>query len=475
MGETDKKPSTSDGGSYKKKWNKKKRYGSKSPPVRHEKFTGGKDELDGNHFDCTGYRQSDRFMKTVQKMADYIGHEYKGGGVTRTEVISQKVVTIPLPTRPIGGSVTAGDGTITITPPDALDISDYQSQKKIVDYQIQNQTENRQKVFSLAWQQCTESMHAKIKAHREYQTVEQALNGIELLRIIKLICFNIEDEKYIPQKVHETKQAFYALKQGKDWDQAYQIKFLNTVSVIEQCGASLGEDPMTRTMVCKALGYSTSTTDRTEIAEITKTVRDYTLGTALILGADTERYSNMIRNLTNASLAGRDEWPKNVTEAYNYLSKWEGDEPSARSTRDYEGTSFVNDQDHKERDHKQRDREPQSWHVKMTCRNCNKNVHIASFCPDAKSASTNTQDGEVHEEAETQLLDGTKIADENEDPMLTYSYAKRKNTGVYLSKSRTELMVDGSRKIGFCSTVNRQPMPSPIPTCSRTSMRCEVA
>jgi hypothetical protein len=76
-------------------------------------------------------------------------------------------------------------------------------------------------------------MHAKIKAHREYQAIEQALNGVDLLRVINLICFNIEDKKYVPQKVHETKEAFYTLKQGKDSDQAYQIKFLNTASVIK--------------------------------------------------------------------------------------------------------------------------------------------------------------------------------------------------------------------------------------------------
>jgi hypothetical protein len=317
MGEhTDKKPPISDDGSYKKKWNKKKRYITNRPPtLRPEKFVGGKDEIDCNYFDCTGYGQSDRFVKTVQKIANYIGQEYKGGGATRTEVITQRAVTIPLPRRPVGRSVTATGGTITISPTDPLDISDYQS-KKIAYYQIQNQTENHQKVLSLAWQQCTESMHAKIKAHREYQAIEQALNGIELLRVIKLICFNIEDEKYVPQKVHETtKEAFYALKQGKDLDQAYQIKFINTVPVIKQCSASLGEDPMTRTMVCKDLNYSTGTTVATEIAEITKTVRGYTLGAALILGAGPKRYSSLIRGVKNASLAGRDEWPKNVTEA----------------------------------------------------------------------------------------------------------------------------------------------------------------
>jgi hypothetical protein len=418
MGEDDKKPAPTAGGGYhKKRWgqSKKKHYTSK-PAARQDKFLGGKDELDGNYFDCTGYGQSDRFVKTVQKIADYIGQEYKCGGVSRTEVMTQEVISIPMPTRPVGTTVTAADGSTTTGPPDVMDISDYQSAKKTVDYQILHQRENRQKLFSLVWQQCTESMHAKIKAHREYQTIERTLNGIELLRVIKLICFNIEDEKYIPQKVHETKAAFYHLKQGKESDQAYQIKFMNTVQVIEQCGASLGEDPMTRAMVCKDLQYNSKTTVATEIAEISKTVRDYTLGAAFILGADSNRYSRMIKELKNASLAGRDEWPKNVTEAYNYLSKWEGDEPSGQQDRDYEGNSFLNEQE-REYKKKEQPKGPQPWHDSMTCRKCLKKGHIATFCPDAeKTADTNVQEGQAtHEEAAQQLLDGAALANVNED------------------------------------------------------------
>jgi hypothetical protein len=338
MGENNHKPHD---GSYKKKWNGKKKHYSK-PAAPPEKFKGGKEELDGNYyFDCAGYGQSDRFVRTVQKIADYIGQEYKVGGVTRTEVITQAATIIPMLTRPMTTTTTDNQGNVTTSHPDALDISDYQSEKKIVDYQTQHQTENRQNIFSLVWQQCTESMHAKIKAHRDYHNIQQALDGIDLLRVIKLICFNIEDEKCAPQKVHETKAAFYNMKQGKDSDQAYQIKFMNAVQVIEQWGASLGEDPLTRTMVCKDLGFNTGTTNATELKEITTKVRDYTLGAALILGADPDRYSSMIRGLKNASLAGRDEWPKNITEAYNYLSKWEGDEPGARTTQDYEGTAFL--------------------------------------------------------------------------------------------------------------------------------------
>jgi hypothetical protein len=228
-------------------------------------------------------------------------------------------------------------------------------------------------------------MHAKIEAHRDYQVIEEELNGIDLLRVIKLICFNIEDDKYAPQKVHETKAAFYALKQGRYSDQAYQIKFMNTVQVIEQCGASLGEDPLTRTIVCKHLGFRANTTIATEVAEITNKVREYTLGTAMILGADPDCYSSMIRGLKNASLAGHDEWPKTVTEAYNYLSKWEGDDPSACVARGLEGVAFTNDTREPLPDR----REPQAWHAKMTCRKCQKVGHITTFCDNEKVSNTN--------------------------------------------------------------------------------------
>jgi hypothetical protein len=260
-------------------------------------------------------------------------------------------------------------------------------------------------------------MYAKIKAHCDYKTIKQALDGIDLLQVIKLICFNIEDMKYVPQKVYKTKAAFYALRQGRDSDQTYQIKFMNTVQVIEQCGASLGEDPLIRIMVCKDLGYQTNTTDATELAEITKNVRDYTLGAALILGADPDRYSSMIRGLKNASLAGQDKWPKNITEAYNYLSKWEGDDASRRVSRNYEGTAFTNS----ERVRESPSREPQAWHAKMTCRNCNTVGHIASFCENNKVTTTNVQvaDTDVpndsHEVAARQLLNAVQKEADDQD------------------------------------------------------------
>jgi hypothetical protein len=75
----DKKPSGTSGGAPKKKWSNSrnrntKRHASK-PAGQPAKFQGGKEELDGNYFDCTGYGQSDRFVKTFAKIADLVGQD----------------------------------------------------------------------------------------------------------------------------------------------------------------------------------------------------------------------------------------------------------------------------------------------------------------------------------------------------------------------------------------------------------------
>ena len=103
MVESDAKPPATSGGSLsKKKWIKKNKhpdYKSSPAPIQPTKFQGGIDELEGNYFDCTGYGQADRFVKTVAKIADLVGRNYKSGGNTRSEVMTQ--ASVPINTAPV--------------------------------------------------------------------------------------------------------------------------------------------------------------------------------------------------------------------------------------------------------------------------------------------------------------------------------------------------------------------------------------
>lgn len=378
--------------------------------------------MDGHYFDCSGYGQRDRFIKTVEKVMS-ICLTYTCGGTTHAEVKTQVVKLLVAPTRPRGvtTSIPSADENdppvISVHPPDPLDVIDYTTDKKQYDYEIRNQMENHQKVFGLVWEHSTDALQAKAKSHSDYAVTEAALNGIELLRIIKLICYDIEDEKYVPQKVHECKAEFYAMKQGKSPLPEYFTRFKNQVTVIVQCGASLGEDPLIVQLVCKNLttdthtvAYPIVTTDALELAKIKKMTMEYTLAVALIMGANQDIYGGMMRSWTNAHLVKRDEWPKSLDEAYARLCKWEGD--PRLSPEENSSLSFVSDGG------TPRERKPMPWHVHKTCHRCKEKGHVEEFCDKTKTqiatikaaaaatdAATHVQTTGEHVDADQQLLD----------------------------------------------------------------------
>jgi hypothetical protein len=383
MAEQERKPPGLGGGS-KKKWTKNKRNGGRyTVPVRPGKFQG-KEEMGGHHFDCQGDGQGHQCTKTIEMMADLCCGDYTNGGTTRKEIMDQRKIVIAMPARPTGN------------PPDALDIIDYTQAKKTAEAKIMYQKENWQKVFSLGWGQCTEAMKAKIKSHAEFPAIELALDGIDLLRVIKLICYDIGEDKYAPLKAHEMKVAYHTMKQGNDSNEVYHSKFSNVVLVAEQSGCLMGVDRETYVMVAKELRYNEDTTDATEIVEITKMAKDIAEATAFLVGSDQRRYGTMLRDLKNSTMKGVNHWPKTLTQAHGYLCKYDNGEDHAKRSYEHTGTSFMTENSDGSK----------PWHKGFICRNCNKKDHIARDCPEKKKkAVANVQDGEADGEADE---DGTQ-------------------------------------------------------------------
>ena len=102
MAEPDAKSSTTTGGTQQKKWNRRNKCHRYKPTVQPTKSQGGKEEVDGNYFDCIRHGQSDRFVKTVGRIANFAGQDDKIGGITRTEVMTHTNVVITVPVRSRG-------------------------------------------------------------------------------------------------------------------------------------------------------------------------------------------------------------------------------------------------------------------------------------------------------------------------------------------------------------------------------------
>ena len=76
-------------------------YRSSAPP-RQFKFEGSCEELKGHIFDCSGYDQSDVFVKTQEQIAIYVGRTYTNGGAVMKAVETLEITKVRMPPAPEG-------------------------------------------------------------------------------------------------------------------------------------------------------------------------------------------------------------------------------------------------------------------------------------------------------------------------------------------------------------------------------------
>ena len=107
---------------------------------------------------------------------------------------------------------------------------------------------------------------ARVEAHKEFVTINESRNGIYLLKVIKSICFNFQDQMYVVQSIYEAKHRFYTLQQGKyETVGQYFDKHQNNLQILEQCGGTVGDDEGVHSLVFKKLMIDPATTDTDEL------------------------------------------------------------------------------------------------------------------------------------------------------------------------------------------------------------------
>ena len=68
---------------------------------RTPKFKVNSTDLEGYTFDCSDYKQAEKYVSTVKRIAEYVGAEYKYGGDIHSTLENKVRVTIPQPVTPL--------------------------------------------------------------------------------------------------------------------------------------------------------------------------------------------------------------------------------------------------------------------------------------------------------------------------------------------------------------------------------------
>ena len=67
---------------------------------RTPKFKGNSTDLEGYEFDCSDYKQDEKYVSMIKRIAEYVGSEYKYGGDIRSTPKNKVRITIAQPVNP---------------------------------------------------------------------------------------------------------------------------------------------------------------------------------------------------------------------------------------------------------------------------------------------------------------------------------------------------------------------------------------
>jgi hypothetical protein len=69
-----------------------------TPPTTS--FKGNSTDLAGQIFDCSDYKQADKYVNTLKRISEHVGSAYKHGGDIRSSIVNETLFTVPIPAQP---------------------------------------------------------------------------------------------------------------------------------------------------------------------------------------------------------------------------------------------------------------------------------------------------------------------------------------------------------------------------------------
>ena len=144
---------------------------------RTPKFKGNSTDLEGYTFDCSDYKQAEKYVSTIKRIAEYVIAEYKYGGDISSTLENEIRITIPQTVTPTTDQMPLLESRIF--------------DKEIIIYMKRRSTldENVHKCYLLVLGQCPDILKSKLKQSHEWHAASTTYDVMILIRIIRTIMF----------------------------------------------------------------------------------------------------------------------------------------------------------------------------------------------------------------------------------------------------------------------------------------------
>ncbi len=172
----------------------------------------------------------------------------------------------------------------------------------------------RTNFYNKALGQCSAALEEQITSHPDFGNVDH--DGFALMRIIKELTTTFADRRSTADAQDEILNKFHVMKQGDatllDWCE----RITSAGDVIKDYGATIAGATLIEEVAARN-GRAGNPNDMDRNA-----AHQEALGVRFIKGASKDG-AELLKDLRNAFLVGRDEWPKTLHSAYTVISRRE--------------------------------------------------------------------------------------------------------------------------------------------------------
>ena len=368
----------------------------KNVQIKVSTFKGSIDDMNGHVFECYGESNSTtQFARTCEELESYVTLKYKYGSDIQYMIKYQENYVIKEPPEP----------------DDMTNASKKRIWEKKIDQFVERESkyeQNRANLYSVIWAQCSSAMQSKLKSIDAWKEIESKRNCLKLILEIKGIAYRFESQGYIYLSLDDAKDEFYAYRQGKNESNSdYLTKFKSMLEVINHYGGYFGNDPALVRAEMKREGMNVtrkSYPGNIEYDGMVDNAKERASALAFIKRADPARYGKLLIELANNFTRGNDQYPADMTIAYNLLINFKT-ENTTKQTHPKYGTISDSDDD---------DLSFLNFQSDIKCFNCNEIGHISRNCPKPQRRKKNESTSSPGQSAVQMLINAANVESDND-------------------------------------------------------------
>lgn len=210
--------------------------------------------------------------------------------------------------------------------PDIIEMRKQIRTEEVKEYMLRKRMfkSDKSKSYTIILGQCSPALKAKLKGQDTWEDIGNKSDVVMLLKSIKVWMMN-QQESSCPTVstlltiLNMFKMSLFRYEKLED----FRTRFESAVEVIEHIGVDFGKC-LTK-MVSKVLkngNLTLSNATREKISAAEKVAYEKFQAAAFLRAADKSRYEPVLTHLENHYASGLDQYPENVTEAYNRLENW---------------------------------------------------------------------------------------------------------------------------------------------------------